>query len=149
MCLGIMSLVFAGMLMNCVAAHPAVQAATLPAAKDEGGQVSGQKKAVVTDLPTSSRVVSPLDYQVFQRNKGNQAIIRVAIDTEHGRGKVSARLVRLPTHTDYRPYAGQTTDWMELAETATGFTGNLLGVAGGQLQRQYLASRVRPSAAGH
>ena len=106
MFLGIINLVFAGMLMNCVAARPEVQAATVLAAKDEASQVSGQKKAVVTDLPTSARVVSPLDYQVFQRNGENQAIIRVAIDTEHGRGKVSARLARLRTHTDYRPYAG-------------------------------------------
>ena len=45
MFLGIINLVFAGMLMNCVAARPEVQAATVLAAKDEASQVLGSKES--------------------------------------------------------------------------------------------------------
>jgi hypothetical protein len=93
---------------------------------------------MVTDLhsglqleDTALTVVSPLNYQVFQRDTDNRALVPIAIKTQLGRGQISARLVLLPVHTAYQPYAGQTTAWVHLSQTQGGYAGEALATAGG------------------
>ena len=78
-----------------------------------------------------ANILSPLDYQVFQRNGDDQAVVPVVIEAPHVERKVEARLLLLPTFTDYRPYGGATTDWVPLQDTSNGYTGQLIGKAGG------------------
>ncbi len=83
-------------------------------------------------------ILSPLDYQVFQRDGDGQAVIPVVIEAPRVEDQVQARLLLLPTYTEYRTHTGETTDWVDLAATAGGFksgsvnyAGKLTGKAGG------------------
>ena len=78
-----------------------------------------------------ARVISPLDYQVFQRDGADRAVVPIVIEAPRAEGHVEARLLLQPTHTEHRPYRGRTTDWARLEPTDSGYTGRLKAESGG------------------